>query len=138
MELLTDAHDLPGDWAKIPGDAYINSAVWAALQGISVGTVYRQRTLSESRRGTPQAKPGDMPRADAVVGNSPVWTMDTYRAWEASRPGKGAGAGRPKGSGKGRARRTARLPIRCPHCHERITARQLADASTEAPIGLPS
>ncbi len=127
MDILTDATQLPKDPAKLPGDTVIGIPVWAHLQGVSTATVHRNRVKADARRGTPEARPGDMPKEDGKFGNSPYWTMATYRAWEASRPGKGAGAGRPAGSGKGRAVRV-RLPAACPHCRQQITAEDIARA----------
>jgi hypothetical protein len=120
MDIITDRAQLPKDPSKLPDDAVINLAVWAHLQGVELATVYRNKTKSDARRGTDAARPGDMPAEDGRFGHGPYYFMRTYRAWEAARPGKGAGAGRPVGSGKGRAVKVA-LPVTCPHCKHEIT-----------------
>ncbi len=124
MDILTDATQLPKDPAKLPDDAVINAAVWAALQGVELPTVYRNKTKADRRRGTPDERPGDMPAEDGRFGHGPYWLMGTYRAWSAARPGKGAGAGRPVGTGHGRAVKV-KLPIVCPHCQHEITRQDL-------------
>ncbi len=77
-------------------------------------------TVAEAAAEYGPVRQGDMPAADGKLGNSPYWTMGTFRKWKANRPGQGAGAGRPVGSGKGRAVRV-KLPITCPHCQHEIT-----------------
>jgi hypothetical protein len=124
MDITTDVTQLPKDPAKLPADAVINAAVWAALQGVQIASVYRNKTKADARRGTAESRPGDMPAEDGKLGNSPYWTVKTYRAWDASRPGKGAGAGRPVGTGRGRAVKVT-LPFACPHCQEEISRESL-------------
>ncbi len=124
MDIITDASQLPKDRATISDESVINAAAWAALQGVAVETVYRNKTKSDKRRGTPDARPGDMPAEDGRMGHGPYWFVRTYRAWDAARPGRGAGAGRPVGSGRGRAVKVA-LPIACPHCHQEVTRESL-------------
>ena len=124
MDILTDATQLPKDPASLPDDAVINAAVWAALQGVELATVYRNKTKADRRRGTDDERPGDMPAEDGRFGHGPYWLMSTYRRWSTARPGKGAGAGRPAGTGHGRAVRV-KLPLVCPHCQHGITREDL-------------
>lgn len=35
-----------------------------------------------------------LPEPDAMIGSTRGWTVETVDAWNAARPGKGAGAGR--------------------------------------------
>lgn len=77
-------------------------------------------------------KPGDMPAEDTKLGPSPLWKMSTYRAWEASRPGKGAGSGRRKGvKMKPKPPKRLELPAPCPHCGHDITGQDIFDAAAE-------
>lgn len=132
MDIITDPARLPTNRDELSDDAVIGIKVWAALQGVEVSTVNRNRTLADARRrgeaGDAEAaekygpvRPGDMPAEDGKLGNSPYWTVATYRAWEAARPGQGASPGRPVGSGRGPAVK-ATLPITCPNCAHVITA----------------
>lgn len=137
VDIISDPSDLPADRSKIPGDTLITTEVWAALQGVAVQTVRRNKVLSDARRRNQEnfdvgmrvasrelPRPGDMPAASERFGGSPGWYMSAYRAWEAARPGRGAGAGRPAGRGKGRGKRVT-LPLVCPHCHQGITEKHL-------------
>jgi hypothetical protein len=113
MEIITDPTLLPEDRAAIPDDTLINPAVWAKLQGVELSTVYRNNTMANKRRADGTSKAGDMPKADQTVGQTPMWFMSSYRAWDASRPGMGRGAGRPRKSTGPRERHRVELPITC-------------------------
>lgn len=132
ITLLTSPGEIPKDRKTIPDDAFINIRVWAALQGVKVGSVHRNRTAAEARRKAGESRPGDMPPAaekETQTLGFPVWSMASYRAWEKNRPGKGAGAGRPKGSGKNLPPNVVRLPVDCPHCGKEITRYDVADVA---------
>jgi hypothetical protein len=131
MDVITEPAELPADVASIPDDTQIGPAVWAKLQGVALSTVYRNNTLAGKNRAAEKPKPGDMPAPVRHIGQTPVWPIGgdgSYRAWEASRPGKGAGAGRPRNPDGPKPRERATLPINCPHCHHDITAADLASA----------
>jgi hypothetical protein len=136
MDMITDPGKLPADRKTIADDTLINQAVWAALQGVELGTVYSNTTRSNKRRAAGNPKAGDMPAADETAGQTPMWRMSSYRRWEAARPGMGAGAGRPRGSARGSGPRVRRprveLPISCPHCKHEITAADLVGAKAAA------
>jgi len=135
MDILTDPKTLPRSakgLTALPDDTLIGVSVWAALQKVDRATVLRNRVRAAEHRTAGKPRPGDMPDETTKVGQSPVWTLGQYRAWEKSRPGAGVGGGRPKGSGRGRAPRTARLPLTCPHCGHKVTAADLANADTVA------
>ncbi|MEU6033988.1 hypothetical protein ABZ801_01120 [Actinomadura sp. NPDC047616] len=129
VALLTDPDALPRDREEIPDDTLINLSVWAALQGVKKATVDSNRVRSEARRRAGEPKPGDMPPCDRTINKSPMWRMSTYRAWAASRPGKGAGAGRPKGTRKRIGPRKVALPVECPHCGHKITSADLREGN---------
>jgi hypothetical protein len=128
MDVLTDPAELPADVDSIPGGTQIGPEVWARLQGVALATVYRNNTLAGQRRKVRAVKPGDMPEPARHIGQTPVWPMDAYRAWQASRPGKGAGAGRPRRPGGPAKRERASLPLECPHCHREVTSADLVKA----------
>jgi hypothetical protein len=128
MDVVTEAAELPPDREAIPDDTQIGPAVWAALQGVALSTVYRNNTLASKRRAAGTVKAGDMPEPARHIGQTPVWSMSAYRAWQAGRPGKGAGAGRPRRPGGPAKRERASLPLDCPHCGEEITAGQVRAA----------
>ena len=131
MDIITDMEKAPpGGKDALPDDAVISIKAWSQMQGVAVATVHRNRVKAAERREAGTPKRGDMPPEDGKLGSSPYWLMSTYRAWEASRPGRGAGAGRPKGSGKGRSPRV-RLPISCPNCGHVITSK--AEAGQDGP-----
>lgn len=131
MDIIPDPAALPEDRAAIPDDTLITPSVWAELQGVTHGTVTHNKALHDRRRGTPDARPGDMPPASPHrIGQTPTWTMGAYRAWDASRPGKGTGAGRPVTRTEPRTR--VSLPISCPHCHHDITKADLEAAAKAA------
>ncbi|MER6809961.1 hypothetical protein ABT299_11830 [Spirillospora sp. NPDC000708] len=142
--VLQDPAEIPADRDAIPDEALINVDVWAALQGVKKTTVEANRSRHNARRGTPQAKAGDMPEESTTLGRVPFWRMATYRAWEANRPGKGAGAGRPAGTGGAyspRAPRTLQLPGNCPHCGQTIRRKDLpegANIRSRRSLELPS
>jgi hypothetical protein len=126
ISLLTEPGEIPEDRATIPDDTLINIYVWAALQGITKSSADSIRTRSNRRRKEGQPKAGDMPAEDQKIGPSPYWKMSTYRAWEKSRPGKGAGGGRPKGTkNPPRPPKVLKLPAACPHCHREIRSEDL-------------
>jgi hypothetical protein len=132
MEVITDPAKLPADPSAIVDDTLISPAVWAALQHVELSTVYRNNTLARKRRAASILKPGDMPEPDETVGQTPMWLMSAYRAWDASRPGRGAGAGRPATRTGPRVRHRVELPISCPHCKHTITEADLAAAKKAA------
>lgn len=142
--VLQDPAEVPADRDSIPDDALISLDVWALLQGVKKTTAEANRSRHNARRGTPQARAGDMPEETTTLGRKPFWRMATYREWEAARPGKGAGAGRPKGTGGtriARAPRTLQLPGTCPHCGDTIRLKDLpedADIRSRRSLGLPS
>ncbi len=126
--VLQAPEDVPTDRSSIPPEALVGLDAWAVLQGVSKATVESNRSRHNARRGTSEERLGDMPEEDVTLGNSPFWRMQTYRAWEASRPGKGTGAGRKAGSGGAytkRAPTTLRIPGECPHCGTRVRAKDL-------------
>lgn len=123
--LLTDPADMPRDPVEIGDDTLISVQVWARLQGVKPGTVFRNKTKSDQRRGTPDARPGDMPAAEQRVGQSPLWRMGTYREWVRTRPGRGHGDGRSR-TKQPKTPKTARLPIGCPNCGHEITGEEVA------------
>jgi hypothetical protein len=137
MEIITDPAKLPADRAAIPGDTLINPQVWAKLQGVQLGTVYSVYAKSGKRRAAGEPKAGDMPAAEETIGQTPMWSMATYRAWDESRPGRGAGAGRPPVRPEGFVRHRVELPISCPHCKHEITKTDL-DAAKAAKDGQPT
>jgi hypothetical protein len=131
MDIIPDPAALPKDRSAIPDDTLITPAVWAALQGVTPASVLSNKSKHDRRRGTPEARPGDMPPASRHrIGQTPTWTMGAYRAWDAARPGKGKGAGRPVTRTGPRARVT--LPISCPHCHHEITKDDLRQQVPDA------
>lgn len=135
MDLISTPDQLPKDRSTISDDTMITTPVWATLQGVKPSTVSRKLADAKLRRAAGESRPGDMPAEDARVGNSPVWTMKTYRAWDKQRPGIGAGGGRPKGSGvRGPTPRALHLPEACPHCGVQITGpdvREMRSAERE-------
>lgn len=135
MDVITDPAELPADVAAIPDDTQVGPQVWAALQGVELSTVYRNNTLASKRRVSGTVKAGDMPEPARHIGQTPVWAMSAYRAWQAARPGKGAGAGRPRRPGGPAKRERASLPLECPHCHKEITAAQLRAARPAGEAG---
>lgn len=130
--VLQSVDEIPENRDDIPDEALISIEVWAVLQGVSKGTVNSNRSRHNKRRGTPEARSGDMPEEDMTLARAPFWRMATFRAWE--RPGKGAGAGRPAGTGgryTPRAPRTLQLPGDCPHCGTTIRRKELPAAKTK-------
>lgn len=130
--LLQSADEVPANRDEIPGEALINIDVWAFLQGVSKATAQQNRSRHNARRGTPEARAGDMPPEDKTIGRSPFWLMASYRTWDANKPGKGAGAGRPKGTGgkyPPRAPRTLQLPGACPHCGTTVRRKDLPEGA---------
>ncbi|MFI0406610.1 hypothetical protein [Actinomadura sp. 3N508] len=129
---MQSAEEIPENRDEIPAEALVSVDVWAALQGVSKATVQQNRSRHNARRGTPDARPGDMPEEDRTIGRSPFWLMATYREWDASKPGKGFGAGRPKGTGGNyspRAPRTLQLPGDCPHCGKAVRRKDLPEGT---------
>lgn len=104
-------------------------------QEFEAGTRKREpKPPAEPAVGLP--KRGDMPAEDTTVGQSPLWTMRTYRAWAAARPGRGQGGGPKPGTARPRPKRHARLPITvtCPcGCGQviTITARDVAEGKVK-------
>ena len=63
---------------------YLDMRAAADRLGIDYATVRRYRAVDS------------FPPPDVQVGQSPGWTADTLDAWQAQRPGRGAGGGRPR------------------------------------------
>lgn len=63
---------------------YLDMRAAAARLGVDYATVRRYRAT------------GRFPAADVQVGQSPGWLPETLDAWQAARPGRGAGGGRPR------------------------------------------
>lgn len=61
--------------------------------GLPLSTVHTYRKRAERNRRSRAPRPGDLPPADAPLGRTPGWRRETYLAWKASRPGRGAGGG---------------------------------------------
>jgi predicted DNA-binding transcriptional regulator AlpA len=80
---------------NVSGRQLIDMEEWARRQGVKVESVRRKRVEAERRRRENRSRPGDIPPADKMFGQSPAWYESTYEAWAASRPGRGAGGGRP-------------------------------------------
>lgn len=59
---------------------YLSLSEFASYLGITVGALSKYK----------------LPEADVTVGRSRGWKQETIEAWNAARPGKGAGAGRPR------------------------------------------
>ena len=53
--------------------------------GLGYATVRRYRSQDAT-----------FPEPDATLGQSPGWLPETIDAWQAARPGRGAGGGRPR------------------------------------------
>lgn len=139
MDLISTPDQLPKDRSKIADDTMITTPVWAKLQGVKPSTVSRKLADAKLRRAAGESRPGDMPAEDARVGNSPVWTMKTYRAWDKQRPGMGAGAGRPPGAGvRGPTPRALHLPEECPHCKLTITGPDVRELRAAKRAGEPA
>lgn len=58
--------------------AYLSRAEFAERIGVKADTLGRY----------------NLPEPDAMIGTTRGWTIETVDAWNAARPGKGAGAGR--------------------------------------------
>jgi hypothetical protein len=72
---------------------YHSAADLAALFGVKPGTIETWRARSRDPRYPA------FPEPDAYVGRAAGWLPSReaeLRAWEASRPGRGAGGGRPR------------------------------------------
>lgn len=57
---------------------YLSRAEFAERIGVLTGTLSRYK----------------LPEPDVMIGSTRGWSAETVDAWNASRPGKGAGAGR--------------------------------------------
>ena len=81
----TDDPALLGDPASLPGSFLIGPRQWAHLTGWwGPQYVIQQRSEAARRRALGTSLPGDIPEADEMRGNSPRWSMGTYRAWQAA------------------------------------------------------
>ena len=86
---LQPQHPAPDDPALIPDDPWaldddflIGPRQWAHLSGWwGPQYVIQQRSEAARRRTLGTSLPGDIPEADEMRGNSPRWSMGTYRAW---------------------------------------------------------
>ncbi len=65
----------------------MDTAAVALHLGVSRDTVTRYQQPDRAQYGFPEP--------DGRIGGRPWWWSTTIEAWEAQRPGKGAGAGRP-------------------------------------------
>jgi predicted DNA-binding transcriptional regulator AlpA len=65
-------------------DRQLDRASVAAILGVDPATITRY------------VNRGDMPEPDGHLARSPWWWSSTIDAWQPTRPGKGAGAGRPR------------------------------------------
>jgi hypothetical protein len=125
VSLWTDPEKVPADRSVVPDTDVITIDVWARLQGVSKVTAQSNLSKSNKRREAGEPRPGDMPEPDDRVGQTPVYLMGTYRAWEAARPGRSGGTtGTGSRGGQGAGKRV-RLPLECPHCHHQVTEADL-------------
>jgi predicted DNA-binding transcriptional regulator AlpA len=65
--------------------AYLDMAAVAHMLGVDPRSVSRYRVRDPT-----------FPPPDITLGRSPGWHPHTIKAWQASRPGRGAGGGRPR------------------------------------------
>jgi hypothetical protein len=76
---------LLGDPACLPDSFLIGPRQWAHLTGWwGPQYVIQQRSEARRRRALGTSLPGDIPAEDEMRGNSPRWSMGTYRAWQAA------------------------------------------------------
>lgn len=81
---------------NLPMAGYLSTTDVAELLGIAPATVRFLR--AESRPGHRYAA-DPFPEPDLVIARSPAWSedrTDELLAWNARRPGQGAGGGRPR------------------------------------------
>lgn len=77
-------------------DDILTLADLAQLLGIKIETVSFYRAHSKPGR---RYADHPFPAPDRLVGRSPIWALnraEEIKAWDASRPGRGAGGGRPR------------------------------------------
>lgn len=74
--------------AKARATTMLDQAAVAARLGVTPASVQRYRAADRSQYRFPDP--------DGYLGRTPWWWSTTIDTWAASRPGKGAGAGRPR------------------------------------------
>jgi hypothetical protein len=79
-----------------PKPYFLDYAGVSSLTGIEVAVLQKYQSEARRREREGNPKPGDMPPPDERFSGSPVWKVQTIRAWQKNRPGRGVGGGRPK------------------------------------------
>lgn len=79
----------------MPETAVLDLAAIAEREGWTITTARTLHKRAQRRRRENRPRPGDLPPPDGRAGRAPWWYEPTIAAWEANRPGQGAGGGRP-------------------------------------------
>ena len=74
-------------------DRQLTLADLATHMGWTIKTARVMHYRATRNRAAKTPLPGDLPAPDHRYGQTPVWDQHTITAWQARRPGRGAGGG---------------------------------------------